>query len=57
MQERQNQFVADLVSLLDADLREQFEERVAVMEFDAGLGREHADAWRCLAFCIAIRPY
>lgn len=41
-----NQFVADVVALLDADLREQFEERAAIMEFDGGLPRSYAE---CLA--------
>ena len=38
--------VADIVSTLDPNLREDFEERAAIMEFDANLGRAHAE---CLA--------
>jgi hypothetical protein len=38
--------VADLVARLDANLREAYEERAGIMEFDAGLPREHAE---CLA--------
>jgi hypothetical protein len=52
MQGPLNQFVADLVGLLDADLREQFEERAAIMEFEGGLARSHAE---CLALIGALR--
>lgn len=52
MQAPLNQFVADLVALLDADLREQFEERAAIMEFDGGLRRSHAE---CLALIGVLR--
>jgi hypothetical protein len=52
MQEPLNQFVADLVALLDTDLREQFEERAAIMEFDGGLTRSHAE---CLALIGVLR--
>jgi hypothetical protein len=38
--------VADIVSTLDPNLREDFEERAAIMEFDANLERAHAE---CLA--------
>jgi hypothetical protein len=38
--------VARLVNQLDAGNREEFEERAAIMEFDAGLSRDHAE---CLA--------
>lgn len=38
--------VADLVARLDDNLREAFEERAGIMEFDGGLAREHAE---CLA--------
>jgi hypothetical protein len=38
--------VAKLVDQLDASNREDFEERAAIMEFDAGLSRDHAE---CLA--------
>jgi hypothetical protein len=52
MQEPLNQFVADLVALLDTDLREQFEERAAIIEFDGGLTRSHAE---CLALISVLR--
>ena len=52
MQAPVNLFVADLVALLDVDLREQFEERAAIMEFDAGLPRAHAE---CLALIGVLR--
>ena len=38
--------VADIVSQLDPDLREEFEERAAIMEFDGKVPRAHAE---CLA--------
>jgi hypothetical protein len=38
--------VCELVKLLDADDREDFEERAAIIEYDAGFGRAHAE---CLA--------
>lgn len=39
-----NEVVADLVSRLDAGLREAFEERASIREFDGGIGRELAEA-------------
>jgi hypothetical protein len=36
----------ELLNRLDEDLRELWEERAAIMEFDGGLPREHAE---CLA--------
>jgi hypothetical protein len=36
----------ELLNRLDADLREEWEERAAIMEFDGGLSRDHAE---CLA--------
>ena len=44
--------VADLLNKLEADSREAFEERAAIMEFDAGLDRAHAEA---LAMLDVIR--
>ncbi|MGJ0484806.1 MAG: hypothetical protein ACR65R_09760 [Methylomicrobium sp.] len=38
--------VAEIVNLLDPDLREDFEERAGIIEFDANLPRAHAE---CLA--------
>jgi hypothetical protein len=39
-----NEVVADLVSRLDSNLREAFEERASIREFDGGLTRELAEA-------------
>ncbi len=36
--------VSDLVALLDEDLREAYEERAAIMNFDGGVDRELAEA-------------
>jgi len=40
------QLVAEIVSQLDPALREEFEERAAMMEFDGAMLRDHAE---CLA--------
>ena len=39
-----NQLVAEMVAKLNANLREDFEERAAIMEFDGNLPREHAES-------------
>jgi hypothetical protein len=39
-----NEIVESLVGRLNPQLREAFEERAAIMEFDAGLSREYAEA-------------
>lgn len=44
--------VAEMVKELDADLREDFEERAAIIEFDAKLPRAHAE---CLALLDVLR--
>jgi hypothetical protein len=44
--------VADMVRLLDANQREDFEERAAIIEFDANLPRGHAE---CLALLDVLR--
>jgi hypothetical protein len=49
-----NEVVADLVSRLDSNLREAFEERASIREFDGGLTRELAE---CLALLDVIRQY
>ena len=36
--------VAQMVEQLDLDLREAFEERAAIVEFEAGVQRAHAEA-------------
>lgn len=41
-----DQLVADMVNQLDADLREEFEERAGIIEFEAKLARAHSE---CLA--------
>ncbi len=46
--------VSDLVNLLDANLREAWEERSAILEFDAGVTRDLAEA---LALLLVIRQY
>ena len=42
----QEELVAEIVDRLDENLREMFEERAGIIEFDAGLPRAHAE---CLA--------
>ncbi|MDO8291090.1 MAG: hypothetical protein Q7T44_17895 [Parvibaculum sp.] len=49
-----NPIVADLVSRLDDNHREQFEERAAIMEFDAQLFRDIAE---CLALLDVLRRH
>ena len=44
--------VAEMVKELDANLREDFEERAGIMEFEANLPRAHAE---CLALLDVIR--
>ena len=44
--------VADMVKLLDDNEREDFEERAAIIEFDANLPRGHAE---CLALLDVLR--
>jgi hypothetical protein len=46
--------VADMVNLLDASQREEFEERAAIIEYDAKLPRGHAE---CLALLDVLRRY
>ena len=46
--------VSDFVNLLDANLREAWEERSAILEFDAGISRDLAEA---LAMLLVIRQY
>ncbi len=46
--------VSDLVALLDEDLREAYEERAAIMNFDGGVDRELAEA---LALLQVIARY
>jgi hypothetical protein len=46
--------VAEIVDQLDDDLREEFEERAAIIEFDAHVLRAHAE---CLALLYVLRRY
>ncbi len=46
--------VADLVTKLDEGLREEFEERAAIMEFDGKVPRAHAE---CLALLDLLRRH
>lgn len=46
--------VAALVARLDAHLKEAFEERAAIREFDAGIARDHAE---CLGLLDVINSY
>ena len=46
--------VADLVRQLDANLREDFEERAGIIEFDAGIPRAHAE---CLALLGIVQRH
>ena len=49
-----NALVSDIVNKLDSRLREDFEERAAIMEFDAELPRAHAE---CLALLDVLHRY
>ena len=46
--------VTDFVQRLDEGLREAYEERAAVLQFDAGIQRDLAEA---LALLMLIRQY
>ena len=46
--------VADIVSKLDDNLREDFEERAGIIEFDGKLSRGHAE---CLALLDVLRRH
>ena len=46
--------VADIVSQLDDDLREDFEERAGIIEYDGQLQRAHAE---CLALIDVLRRH
>lgn len=49
-----NALVDDMVNMLDDRLREDFNERAAIMEFDAELPRDHAE---CLALLDVLRRH
>ena len=46
--------VAEIVDQLDDNLREEFEERAAIIEFDAQVLRAHAE---CLALLYVLRRH
>ena len=46
--------VADMVRLLDAALRDDFEERAGIIEFEAQVPRPHAE---CLALLDVLRRH
>ncbi len=54
MQTPLNPLVAEMVAKLDPNLREDFEERAAIMEFDAELPRAHAE---CLALLDVLHRH
>lgn len=47
-----NPLVTEMVAKLNAALQEDFEERAAIMEFDAELPRDHAE---CLALLDVLK--
>lgn len=47
-----NEIVEELLTRLDETQREIWEERAAIMEYDGGLPRDHAE---CLALLVVIR--
>lgn len=47
-----NTIVEELLNRLEEDQREDFEERAAIMQYDGGLTRDHAE---CLALLDIIR--
>ena len=49
-----NPIVSEWLVFLDANLRENWEERAAIMEYDGGLNREVAEAF---AMLLVIRQY
>lgn len=42
--QQQHPIVVDLLASLNARQQEQFQERAGILEFDAGLDRQHAEA-------------
>ena len=48
----QPEWIIEMLDKLNPDLREEWEERAAIMEFEAGLNRDHAE---CLALLDVIR--
>jgi hypothetical protein len=54
MKEPIDELVAEMVALLGADLREDFEERAAIIEFEAKQSCAHAE---CLALLFLLRRH
>lgn len=54
MKEPIDELVAEMVTLLDADLREEFEERAAIVEFEAKQSCAHAE---CLALLDVLHRH
>jgi hypothetical protein len=50
----QPDWVVEMIDHLPPDLKEEWEERSAIMEFDAELSREHAE---CLALLCILRKH
>jgi len=46
--------VAEIVSKLDPDLQEEFQERAAILEFEAAMLRDHAE---CLALLDVLHRH
>ena len=46
--------VAEIVERLDENLREAFEERAAIIEYEAGKARAHAE---CLALLLILQQH
>ncbi len=54
MKKPMDELVADMVTVLDAGLREEFEERAAIMEFEGKLSLAHAE---CLALLNVLHRH
>ena len=50
----QPDWIIEMLDRLEPDLREDYEERAAIMEYDGGLPRDHAE---CLALLIILRNH
>jgi hypothetical protein len=48
----QPDWISEMLDQLGPDLRESYEERAAIMQFDGGLTRDHAE---CLALLAILR--
>ena len=50
----QPDWIIEMLDRLEPDLREDFEERASIMEYDGGLPRDHAE---CLALLNVLRKH